>query len=97
MALKVQRRRREVKIMQGIKIKTKYYFQGVCTIFVLSLFVLSMPLSTFGREELDEKKDKDKTVWTIGSSEDKQQQEDKDKAWDMLKNMNLWMDNRNKK
>jgi len=37
-------------------------------------------------ESLDIKKEEDRTVYTIGSSPE-QKDEDKDKAWDMLKNI----------
>jgi len=39
-------------------------------------------------ESLDIKKEKDSTVYTIGSSPE-QKDEDKDKAWEMLKNIRI--------
>ena len=47
----------------------------------------------FGDEGLEVKKDKDKTTYSVGSSDEKKD-EDKEKAWDMLKNMGIVIDER---
>jgi hypothetical protein len=45
-------------------------------------------------EGLEVKNEKDKTTYTIESGEDKKKDEDKEKAWDMLKNMGILIDGR---
>lgn len=58
---------------------------------VLTLLLMSGIHAAFltharAEESLDIKKEKDRTVYTIGSSPE-QKDEDKDKAWEMLKNI----------
>mgnify|MGYP000898614783 CR=1 FL=1 len=65
-----------------------------CIVFII-LFTIPSPASSENRkDELNIEKDKDKTVYTIGSSQkDKKDQaeEDKKNSWEMLKNSNLWI------
>ena len=55
---------------------------------------LQAPL--FAAGDLDVKRDDEKTVYTIGPSERGRREEDmqKDRAWDMLRNMGVIMDKR---
>jgi hypothetical protein len=66
-------------------------------IFVFLFAFPHLASSESGQEELNIKRDEEKTVYTIGSSQtDKKDQaaEDKANSWEMLKNMNLWMKNK---
>ncbi len=72
--------------------------------YTLSLFILgflltlvpAVPTTLFGKEQLDVTRDKDKTVYSIDSSERTRQdyREDRDRAWDMLNHMPIILDNR---
>jgi hypothetical protein len=55
------------------------------------LFFLHSAVLAGSKEELEVKRDKDKTVYTIGSEEDQKKDEDKANAWEMLKNKNIWI------
>jgi len=77
-----------------------YYFKAAFVKFLLSLIVLTfflMPYPAYcedRKEDLNVERDKEKTVYTIGSSQKEkkdQSEEDKKNAWDMLKNSNLWI------
>ncbi len=77
-------------------------YPGSCKSFVLTLLLLfgavlyAVP-SVSAEETLDIKRDKDKTVYSIGSApEDKDEKADKDKAWEMLQNMPLTIETRGK-
>ncbi|MCX5810596.1 MAG: hypothetical protein NTX36_14720 [Proteobacteria bacterium] len=67
---------------------------------IIFVFLFAFPhvaSSESGQDELNIKRDEEKTVYTIGSSHaDKKDQaeEDKENSWEMLKNMNLWMKNK---
>lgn len=66
-------------------------------IFVFLFVFPHLASSESGQDELNIKRDEEKTVYTIGSSQaDKKDQaaEDKENSWEMLKNMNLWMKNK---
>jgi hypothetical protein len=67
-------------------------WMGGLLLFVASL--LEAPL--FAASDLDIKRDDEKTVYTIGPSERGRREEDmqKDRAWDMLRNMGVIMDKR---
>jgi hypothetical protein len=62
---------------------------AVSSLLVLALF--GLPLSA--EEVISVEHDKDKTVYTIGSS-GQANQEDQDKAWEMLNNMGIIEDQR---
>jgi len=58
---------------------------NLCMInFMLLLFLNPAPLA-FGKDELEVKRDKEKTVYTIDSKDDQKKDEDKANAWEMLK------------
>jgi hypothetical protein len=57
---------------------------------MLLLFLNPAPLA-FGKDELEVKRDKEKTVYTIDSKDDQKKDEDKANAWEMLKNKNIWI------
>lgn len=76
------------------------YFKTAFIKFLLFIIVLTLLFITYPacsedrKEDLNVERDKEKTVYTIGSSQkDKkdQSEEDKKNAWDMLKNSNLWI------
>lgn len=76
------------------------HFKGVFIRFSLSIMILTLltipypALSEDERDNLKVERDKEKTVYTIGSSQkDKkdQSEEDRKNSWDMLKNSNLWI------
>ena len=61
------------------------------------LFSSSGPQSLlFAQDEIGVSRDKEKTVYTIDSSDESRQQQEKerDRAWDMLKNMPIIIDKR---
>jgi hypothetical protein len=69
-------------------------FLRLLTVSVLVLFTTGWILPSFADDAiLDVKKDGDKTVYTIDSKEEAPQA-DKEKAWDMLKNGNILIDQR---
>jgi hypothetical protein len=52
-----------------------------------------------GKDDMEVRRDKDKTTYSIGVSEKKsnektEEEKDKERAWDMLKNMNTVIDKR---
>ena len=63
----------------------------------LLLFVVSGPqLSLSAQDEITVSRDKDKTVYSIDSNDENrlQQENERDKAWDMLRNMPVIIDQR---
>jgi hypothetical protein len=58
--------------------------------FILLLFLHSAALAN-DKEELEVKRDKQKTVYIIDSKDDQKKDEDKANAWEMLKNKNIWI------
>jgi hypothetical protein len=68
----------------------------ICLGFILFLTLTMLCPPLFAGDELDIKKDKDKTVYTIGSSDDNRKEEakERDKAWDMLNKMPVIIDKR---
>ncbi|MCX7965775.1 MAG: hypothetical protein N2596_04035 [Syntrophorhabdaceae bacterium] len=71
-------------------------------IFIFSLFLLAFFfINAYGdaeKKEIDIKRDREKTVYTIGSTdinkEKDQTEDDRKNSWDMLKNMNIRIDKR---
>jgi len=63
----------------------------LCMIIFFLLSLLHSAVLAYDKEELEVKRDKDKTVYTIGSEEDQKKDEDKANAWEMLKNKNIWI------
>ncbi len=61
-----------------------------------SLLLVPWPSSAETREEMTVVRDKEKTVYTIGSNGENKKEEEKDreKSWEMLKNMNIIIDRR---
>jgi hypothetical protein len=58
----------------------------------IMLFIMSVPpVALFAADQIDVKRDKDKTVYTIGQDGQIRQEEEKerDKAWEMLRNMSI--------
>jgi hypothetical protein len=70
-------------------------------LFTLVLILVSGFVASAGSEDTIEViRDKDKTTYSIGPSEKKNNEkteEDKERAWDMLKNMNNVIDKQGKK
>lgn len=74
----------------------------ICIAFnvFLVVFILNMPSNSCSGE-IEVKRDKDKTSYSIGSSQEHkdgatEEEKDKEKAWDMLRNSNIIIDKRNK-
>jgi hypothetical protein len=70
-------------------------------IFLASTFILMNGFQTIAisKDALGVKRDEDKTTYSIGPSEKKnnektEEEKDKERAWDMLKNMNTVIDKR---
>ncbi len=63
---------------------------------ILFFFVSALQAPLLAQEEINVKREKDKTVYTIGSCGDNRREEaaERDKAWDMLKNMPVIIDGR---
>ena len=65
-------------------------------------FVFVGPVSVcFSADDLKITKDKDGTTWSVGSDESREKKRaeedrDKDRAWDMLKNQSIILDRRSK-
>ena len=75
------------------------FFLLFTTMFILTTGFLAPVISKDG---LEVKRDKDKTTYSIGPSEKKnsektEQEKDKERAWEMLKNMNNIIDKRGQK
>jgi hypothetical protein len=69
-------------------------FFRLLTVSALLLFTTGWTCPAFADDAiLDVKKDEDKTVYSIDSKEETRQ-DDKEKAWDMLKNGNILIDKR---
>jgi hypothetical protein len=77
-------------------IKFKRNVMRFCIGNLIFLMLSSVLFVAFGKEPIDVQKDNDKTVYTIGSGKEQKDeyQEDKKNAWDMLKNMNIILDDR---
>jgi hypothetical protein len=73
----------------------KRYMLSLCISIPLYL-VSGLQSPLFAQDDISVSREKDKTVYSIDSSdEDRQQQErEKDKAWDMLKNMPIIINGR---
>jgi hypothetical protein len=64
----------------------------LCIINFLLILFLHSPVTAYDKEELEVKRDKEKTVYSIDSKEDQKKDEDKANAWEMLKNKNMWIE-----
>jgi hypothetical protein len=53
-------------------------------------------IGAFADDQIDVKRDRDKTVYTIGqnSQSRRKEQDERDKAWDMLRNIGIGVDRR---
>ncbi len=79
----------------------KYLLKGFLVLSV-NMFLL-MPgflPNAIGKDTMEIKRDEHKTVYTIGSSRERkdgktEEEKDKERAWDMLKHMNILIDQRN--
>ena len=63
-------------------------------VFIFFFFLLSyLTPSAFCKDELNVKRDNEKTVYTIDSKEDQKRDQDRDKdnSWEMLKNIKPWV------
>ena len=61
-----------------------------------------VPHTVISKDALEVTRDKDKTTYSIGPSEKRnsektEEEKDKERAWDMLKNMNIIIDKRGQK
>jgi hypothetical protein len=63
---------------------------------MLILLIAGLEAPLYAKDTLDITRDEEKTVYSIGSSDEKRREEakDKEKAWDMLKNMGVIVDKR---
>jgi hypothetical protein len=67
---------------------------------VSGVFVAGLGWSTvFARETMEVIRDKDKTVYVIDSDDESRREEERDKerAWQMLQNGNIWIDGRQRR
>jgi len=76
--------------------KNRFFIKGhpflyLCIINLMLLLFLIPAALAFGNDELEVKRDKEKTVYTIDSKEDQKKDTDKENAWEMLKNKNMWI------
>lgn len=67
--------------------------------FVLFFAFVCMTTLAFGADDLKITKDKDGTTWSVGSEESREraraeEERDKDRAWDMLRNQSIILDKR---
>lgn len=56
---------------------------------VFSVLLNSVLLPALGEDSIRVERDKDKTVYTIGSNEGKNEVSDRDRSWQMLNNMSI--------
>jgi hypothetical protein len=66
---------------------------------VLLILVSGSFTKVISKDDMEVRRDKDKTTYSIGPSEKKnnektEEEKDKERAWDMLKNMNTVIDKR---
>jgi hypothetical protein len=63
---------------------------------ILCIFLggLLLPLALHAQDAIRVQRDRDKTVYTIGSNPPTKQEDQEDKAWEMLKNMGIIVDRR---
>lgn len=71
---------------------------GVVLGVFIAFLMLHLPSYSYGGE-MEVKRDKEKTVYSIGSSQENKDgtteaEKDKEKAWDMLRNSNIIIDKR---
>jgi choline-glycine betaine transporter len=68
--------------------------------FIVLLILMSGSFTkAISKDDMEVRRDKDKTTYSIGPSEKKnnektEEEKDKERAWDMLKNMNTIIDKR---
>ena len=80
---------------------SKYLLKGFLVLSVnIFLLIPGLLPNAIGKDTMEIKRDEKKTVYSIGSSQDKkdgktEDEKDKDRAWDMLKHMNILIDQRN--
>jgi hypothetical protein len=55
---------------------------------------LFLPPPLLAQDVIDVQRDQDKTVYTIGPDNRTEQEDQEDKAWEMLKNMGIVVDQR---
>ncbi|OPY83719.1 MAG: hypothetical protein A4E65_00452 [Syntrophorhabdus sp. PtaU1.Bin153] len=65
------------------------FFAIMIVCLVLSGFLNMLPRSACGEEELRVERHKDKTVYVIDSKKDEGQSDDKERSWEMLRDMTL--------
>ena len=72
----------------------------IASIILFAALAVNAPLNS-SSEEIEVKRDKEKTVYSLGSSQERkdgltEEERDKEKAWDMLRNSNIVIDKRKK-
>lgn len=70
-----------------------------CLLLLFSLLIIFTVSEGFCKDDLKVTKDKDGTTYTVGSGESREkaieeEERDKQRAWDMLKNSNIIIDKR---
>ena len=71
---------------------------GLALLFYLAVVLLAVSTGTCA-DDLKVVRDKEGTTWSVGSSESREQaraeeERDKDRAWDMLRNQSILIDKR---
>jgi hypothetical protein len=85
---------REVRRMKGLRV----FVLGIA--FTLSsLIVAGGWSSAYAKDTMEVVRDKDKTVYTIDSDDSyrREEERDKERAWQMLQNGNFWIDGRGRR
>jgi hypothetical protein len=77
-------------------VKHRKYAITLCMSGILLFLMSGLPSPLFSKDELNVTRDKDKTVYTIDSSETTRQadMQERDRTWDMLRNMPIILDRR---
>ncbi|MBA4416676.1 MAG: hypothetical protein C0392_02005 [Syntrophus sp. (in: bacteria)] len=88
-----------ISLLKGMDaVYTKKLFALIMVIIFIGacMFTTGFHSVVFAKDTIDVVEDKDKTVYTIESDNSSQQDADKDKenAWKMLQNQNLWIGGR---
>ena len=76
--------------------KHRKYTITLCMSSLLFFLISGLPSHLCAKDELNVARDKEKTVYSVDSSEKtrREDMEERDRAWDMLRNMPIILDKR---
>jgi hypothetical protein len=63
------------------------FFATVIVYLILSVFLNMLSLPAWGEDELRVERHKDKTVYVVDSKKDEDESDDKERSWEMLRDM----------